>query len=216
MIIKTPVKLEGYFRAYIIRRLKVLNPRFDYPNTASWQTVKPTLEESISREVIEIELKNLDLAWQRCHKLTKNGASKIHLVLHPKLYEEAKKAKPNFITENPTAKLEIYSLPQKKTQYRKAPVKKKEKQIITPRSTKKAEPIEDFEDELPEDTDLEQYWATKKPKPLEEINVSLQKGITCSTCDMLIQEENRADPVCQKYPWEIAVNLTERDAVCEE
>jgi len=49
----------------------------------------------------------------------------------------------------------------------------------------------------------------KAQKPLKE-------KFTCSKCKDLIREENCSYPVCQKYNWEIAPDLAERDAVCEE
>ena len=216
MKIEMPHKLEGYFRSAIIKQLKILNPQFDYANTASWQIVKPTLEEPVSREVIELELKNVDFAWQRCLKLTKTGASRVHLVLHPKLYETAKKLKSSYIIDNPIAHLELYSLPKREKKECKTATKKKVKPIIIAKTIKKTKPAESLEDDLPEDTDLEAYWATKKPELFEQVNVSLQKGITCSSCKELIREENCSYPVCQKYNWEIAPDLAERDAVCEE
>ena len=207
-MIKTPRNLRSYRHALIIKKLKALNPRFKPAQSGSWQTVVPLLEEPISREVIELELRNIEVAWKRCQKLAKVGAAKIHLVLHPKLYDVYEKQKCVFVREHPMHIVELYKLPtRERQQISKKPIEKIVQKKSVP--TVKKPKIEDVE-EIAEDTDLEEYWAKQKPKPLEQVYTKKH----CVDCLETKPKVNVGD--CSEYNWMIALELAKRDAVCEE
>jgi len=51
---------------------------------------------------------------------------------------------------------------------------------------------------------------------MKKITKPMEEKFTCSKCKDLIREENCSYPVCRKYNWEIATELADRQAVCEE
>ena len=87
MKIVLPKTLKQFAHNDIVRILKRLNSRFSLPLRASWPQSVPDLEDQITREVVEVAVsRELKTSWGQCLYYYRMGASRIHLVLSPKLF----------------------------------------------------------------------------------------------------------------------------------
>ena len=227
MSLKIPELLDHYWHDDIVKVLIKLNPQYHSPNRGSWLEGIPDLEDA-DREVVEVALTSLRDAWGQCLYYYRMNAFHIHLVLAPKLYIDYQNKEKAFINANPIPLVDVYALPEiparpkpnktAKTKPIRKPeakftVTKEESEILKQAEQPKFDSkkglnigIDDDKFELGEHPKVEVIEEAPKP-PLKDRH-------TCSKCKELIREENCPYPVCRKYNWEIALDLTERDAVC--
>lgn len=111
MEIKIPNRLFSTNHNDVVKRILKLNPQLHKPQRAAWPQGLPDLEEPISRQVIDIEFRNLTAAWKRCIYYSRLGAAKIHLILEPKLFEAYIKNKGWYLEAYPLSNIEVYTLP---------------------------------------------------------------------------------------------------------
>lgn len=204
-----PKRLDKFSHDEIVKTLIELNPRFYHPNRGSWQQNVPDLEDP-SREVVKVALIKLRDAWTQCLYYNRSGATRIHLVLSPRQYLDYK-TKESKISSIPN--VEVYTLPELLIKSYLLPKKRKTKEETKKHPIANIEPIMWMptiveEPELEGNIDLEKYWAKHKPKELQQVYTEKH----CVDCKKFKEENNMG--VCPKYNWEIALDLTERDAVC--
>jgi len=112
MKIVLPKTLKQFAHNDIVRILKRLNSRFSLPLRASWPQSVPDLEDQITREVVEVAVsRELKTSWGQCLYYYRMGASRIHLVLSPKLFINYTKAECSFVRDNPIPNVDVYALP---------------------------------------------------------------------------------------------------------
>jgi len=229
MSLKIPDVLEHYWHDAIVKVLIKLNPQYHSPNRGSWLEGVPDLEDA-DREVVEVALTNLRDSWGQCLYYYRMNATHIHLVLSPKLYIDYQNKERAFIRANPIPNADVYTLPaipvhsNLKKPTRKNPDRKPEaKFAVTKKEAKNLKRVEqpnfDSKEGLDLGIDNGKFEICEYPKVeviKEPQKLPLKERFTCSKCKDLVKEENCVYPVCQKYNWEIASDLTERDAVCEE
>lgn len=230
MSLNLPEKISKYAHDDIVKILIELNPTFFHPNRGSWQQGIPDLENPI-REVVEVALTKLRDAWGQCLYYYRSGATHVHLVLSPRLFVEYQIKEVSFIKANPIPEVDVYKLPSipahpkiEKKKRKPMSVRKPEaKFIVTKEETEALEHVEqpkfDSEEGLNIGIDADKFEVGEYPEVevvVEATKPMAKDRFTCSTCKELIREEGCLYPVCRKYNWEIAQDLTERDAVCVE
>ena len=112
MSITLPRKLEHFRHDDIVHLIKELNSQYDLPHRGSWGEGIPDLEEPITRQVVEVAIaRDLKTVWGQCVYYYRMGASRIHLVLSPRLFQNYRRNECIFVKENPIPNIEVYTLP---------------------------------------------------------------------------------------------------------
>ena len=229
MSLKIPKSLEHYWHDDIVAVIKHLNPQYHSPNRASWLESIPDLEDA-DRQVVKVALTNLRNSWGQCLYYYRLSAAHIHLVLSPNLYLDYQNREKAFIKANPIPNVDIYALPAipehdkpKRAKNNQRERRPEAKFTVTKEESKILKRVEQpkFDSKkglnIGIDDDKFEFGEYPKVEVIKEApKLPLTERFTCSKCKDLIKEENCSYPVCQKYNWEIAPALAERDAVCEE
>jgi hypothetical protein len=202
--------------------LKQLNTLYDYPARGSWSESWPDLEEPITRQVVEVALTDLKKAWGQCLYYYRMGASRIHLVLSPKLFLDYKNNESAFVRENPIPNVDVYTLPQilvrvshkVKVKPKRKPVKSPMlKFIITDEEKENMSKTFGYEGyhTIDLDADIDDPSMTET---LELAETPTKDGKYCFDCPEFANEGVKG--VCKKFNWAIVLELAKRDAVCME
>ena len=227
MSLKIPEILDHYWHDDIVRTIMRMNPQFHLPNRGSWLQGIPDLEDA-NRGVVEVALTDLRNSWGQCLYYYRMNASHIHFVLAPKMYLDYQNKEKAFIKANPIPKVDVYMLPvipvnskPKKRTKTKHVRKPEAKFTVTKEETETLKQIEqpkfDSEEGLNIDIDDDKFEVGEyiEVETIAEVTIpSLENGDTCSSCKELVREEGCPYPVCRKYNWEIAQDLTKRAMVC--
>jgi len=133
--IELPDKLKSLRHDDIVEAILELNPGFEKASKSSWAASIPDLEHPLKRIAVEIELTSLSSAWSQCLEFYREGATEIHLILAPKLYQTYQGKEEVFVRENPIPNVIVHSLkavekiPKETEKPEKKPSRKKVKRL---------------------------------------------------------------------------------------